>query len=519
MTKIVDIYWERINLIFCLDENIAKEKVFLVNEDLNKKYNLEDYVVGENKIVLNVTNLPDGFMLEPGKYSILVNDEKVMISDFLINILEDKSRIFKYRNDFYSYVVDFEIDDNFILYFNNTFYMKNKKYKKFLQTREGNGIKEKFYIFLKIIILFLLNLLYRIMSIFNIGNKGKALFLYENGDKLPDNLQNLYDNFLENGIKCKYLAIDRFSNKYNVFSYFKELFLIARSNIIILENYTPLLTFLKLKKKVKLVQLWHAGVGFKSVGYARFGLKDSPHPYVSSHRKYDYAFVDREDLIKIYSEVFGISKNKIFPFGMPRLNNYLNDNHINEVCNKLYHLNPAIKKNKIILFAPTYRGNGQSDAYYDFEKIDLDKIYKFCQKNNFLFLIKMHPFIKKHICIPKEYSNIIMDYSNLNVNDLIIVADLLITDYSSCVYEYSFFDRPIIFYRYDKLIYEYKRPMHTLNIFNKKQYEVQSFDECLKILNKHKNIEKCKHLKQKVSRLEKDSCDLIREELYKNIGG
>ena len=76
----------------------------------------------------------------------------------------------------------------------------------------------------------------------------------------------------------------------------------------------------------------------------------------------------------------------------------------------------------------------------------------------------------------------------MDVNDLIYVSDIMITDYSSCAYEYSLFDRPLIFYRFDKEIYEYERPMHTVDAFTSKQYEVKEFEELMKVLNELKNV-------------------------------
>ena len=99
-------------------------------------------------------------------------------------------------------------------------------------------------------------------------------------------------------------------------------------------------------------------------------------------------------------------------------------------------------------------------------------------------MIKNHPFINKTMDIPKEYSEYIYDYSSLDINDLIYISDIMITDYSSCAYEYSLFDRPLIFYRFDKELYEYERPMHTVDKFTSKQYETKEFNEVIKYIDK-----------------------------------
>jgi len=91
---------------------------------------------------------------------------------------------------------------------------------------------------------------------------------------------------------------------------------------IFVELTVPIFKYIDLSDKTKLIQVWHAGVGFKSVGYARFGFA-GPEPYDSCHRKYDYAIVGSKALVPVYAEVFGIDKNKILPYGLPRLDNFL----------------------------------------------------------------------------------------------------------------------------------------------------------------------------------------------------
>lgn len=59
----------------------------------------------------------------------------------------------------------------------------------------------------------------------------------------------------------------------------------------------------------------------------------------------------------------------------------------------------------------------------------------------------MHPFIKNMITIKEEYQDKIIDLTNYkDINELLLVTDLLITDYSSVIFEYSFMKKPIVFY-------------------------------------------------------------------------
>ena len=71
--------------------------------------------------------------------------------------------------------------------------------------------------------------------------------------------------------------------------------------------------------------------------------------------------------------------------------------------------------------------------------------------DKYVFVFKMHPFIQDRPEIPEEYSNRIKDFTGIgDVNDLLPVIDIMITDYSSIIYEFSLFRRPILFFAYDK---------------------------------------------------------------------
>ena len=87
----------------------------------------------------------------------------------------------------------------------------------------------------------------------------------------------------------------------------------------------------------------------------------------------------------------------------------------------------------------------------------------------------------------------------------------MITDYSSCAYEFSMFNRPLIFYRFDKEIYEYLRPIHTLDAFTSNQYEVKDFDNLLKTLEKLKSIKIEDRFKNMIKDNNNDSCKKIME--------
>ncbi|MBR4262069.1 MAG: CDP-glycerol glycerophosphotransferase family protein [Bacilli bacterium] len=527
MYSIKNIWWERVNLHLEFNKTIKDKKVFLVN-----KNNIILLDSSNDEVCINVTNTPEGTMLDKGNWRIYIVDKKdelditdktniVTIEDSILKLLDDKSRIFSYNIN-KSYLVKLTTDDDLHLIIKISFMIENRKYKR-RYILSGEPIKTKIKNILILIAIFIINVYYRLIRLFSFNKDKKILFLSENADELVGNLKSLHDyventNWKSDVYANNFYSLENKGKFKKIKIYIKEVFYLARTNNIFTDNYSVIMTFIKFNKKVKIIQLWHAGIGFKSVGYARFGLVGSPHPYLSSHRKYTHAVVDQDSLVKIYMEVFGNKKSIFNSFGMPRLDGYLDKETIDEKTKYLYSVNKDFENKKVILFSPTYRGKGSGDAYYDYSLIDLDKIYEYCKKNNALFVIKMHPFIKESINIPDKYKNLILDYSEMDINDLIYLSDIMITDYSSCAYEYSLFDRPLIFYRFDKELYEYLRPMHTVDAFTSKQYEVREFNELMDVLDKLKNIDIKKRFNSINNSTRKDSCKKIIGLLGENNG-
>lgn len=506
MYEIVDIYWERANLHLKLNKNIRGKAYLKIK---SKSYEL-DKDKEKNEIIIKVTNTPEQEILCSGVWKVYIGKKVLTLNEEVIPLLDDKSRIFYYRSNYYSYLVSFSVDKKLNFKMRTDFMMKNQKPKLSHRLSEAKTKKKLRKIIIQKIGVQCFKFIYRIFFLFS--SQKNVLFLTENAEELSGNLKYLHDYLVNNytDYKVKVYASNRFQGKNTVFDYIKELYLLATSKAVFVDNYTPLFTHIKLSDKTRLIQLWHAGVGFKAVGYARFGLNGSPHPYSSGHRNYTHVVVDSKKLIDVYQEVFGCKKEAFIPVGIPRLDGYLTKEKIDNTLNELYEMNPKLKDNKVILFSPTFRGAGSKTAYYDYSKIDLEKIYKYCKKNKTLFVVKMHPFVRKKINIPEEYSDRIYDYSEFDINDLIYVSDIMITDYSSCAYEFSLFNRPLIFYRYDKVLYEYERPMHTVDAFTDKQYEVRTFDDLMNVLN-DLNIDVADRFKNINKKRNNDSCKKIIE--------
>ena len=114
----------------------------------------------------------------------------------------------------------------------------------------------------------------------------------------------------------------------------------------------------------------------------------------------------------------------------------------------------------MILFAPTYRGRNKKTAYYPYELLDFDRLYEVCGEEYIVFF-KGHPWVNNKLQIKKAHRDKFFDLQTYpNINDLFYIVDLLITDYSSNIFEYSLMRKPMLFFAFDKVEYSLSRGFH-----------------------------------------------------------
>lgn len=250
-------------------------------------------------------------------------------------------------------------------------------------------------------------------------------------------------------IDIKTLMFSQTSGKQLIKNAVSFMKLYASSAVIVADDYFRLFNYFDKPEGTKIIQLWHACGAFKTFGYSRIGKPGGPSQTEPNHRMYDYAVVSSKEVARHYAEGFGISDSCVVSLGVPRTDVFFSEEYKTETRCKLIEKYPCLKNKRVVLFAPTFRGNGQQSAYYPLDMLDINA---FAEKlgDDTAVIVKLHPFCKERYAINDSLKNRVIDLSDKDeLNDILFVTDLLITDYSSAVFEASLLNIPMLFYAFD----------------------------------------------------------------------
>ena len=292
----------------------------------------------------------------------------------------------------------------------------------------------------------------RIVACFVPICKNKMLFCTEAGDQITGNLKCMYDYFSDNKYeKIIYAHEDRRDKRRlaETLSLWKDL---TVAKYVFLDDFYTITSTMKVRKGQELIQLWHGAGAYKKFGFSRIGTGDNIRNINSGYRKYTKVITSSEDIRPLYAEAFDIDLNKVKATGCPRTDVFFDDNWKKEVREKIYNQYPQLWDKKVVLFAPTYRGRKIEDADYNFDYANLDELQNELG-DEYAILTRWHPALQRNIKkgIKKKFCcNHVLDMSEYkDVNELLVITDVLITDYSSVIFDYFFMNKPIIYFVYD----------------------------------------------------------------------
>ncbi len=304
-------------------------------------------------------------------------------------------------------------------------------------------------------------------------NEKLILFQSTHGTKYNDSPKAIFTNILYDNYFKDYTFVWAFKNceKYSfddprvkTVEYGSNDYLSIASQAKYIITSTRLLNFIKLKRGQKYIQTWHGtplkklGVDISHTTNIRTSTKDYKLMNKLDSHKITYFISPNNYATSKFISAFELRKSQIFECGYPR-NDFLVNHKISDVINLRKKLNIPFDK-KVVLYAPTWRDNSYTlkEGYTDNSPINLEELSK--QLDEHIILYRSHYMSK-----PKEQFENVIDVSDYDdINDLYIVSDILVTDYSSVFFDFAILRKPIIFYMYDLEEYQNKTRGFYFNI-------------------------------------------------------
>lgn len=290
-----------------------------------------------------------------------------------------------------------------------------------------------------------------------------AVFAYnKNYSSMPDNMIPVMNHLKDR----EWTRIEYASPKSSLKRFLSDIkfqFLYARcSAVIVTDTFDPMYAH-KPRKGSGNIQLWHACGAFKKFGYSTldgdWGGDKRLWKLFPRHNTYTDVFVSAEKIIPCYAEAFNCDEKIVKALGVPRTDVFFDEDFVKSGREKIEEALPAINGRKIILYAPTFRGNTPQDAHND-RVIDFEKFRELSDR--YVILLKYHPFT--YNCDnfteddKKKYGDFVFECPrDIGIDSAMCAADIVVSDYSSLVFEYSLLSRPMIFFAYDLEEYDRSR--------------------------------------------------------------
>jgi teichoic acid ribitol-phosphate primase len=242
---------------------------------------------------------------------------------------------------------------------------------------------------------------------------------------------------------------------------FRRSYRVASSRLVIVDDYFFPIYPVKKRPGVTIVQVWHACGAFKRFGRAtleaEWGADKIFLTWVPIHSNYDLTLVSSASIAPIYAEAFGQSVETISAaFGIPRTDALLPSPRRDGAERAVRERLGLRDGRTTILYAPTFRGAGLKGAAAP-ELLDIAALFR-ALGSEYRLILRLHPFVKSAMRIPPEVGDFVVDASaEPDANEVMLAGDILVSDYSSIIFEYALLNRPMAFLAPDLAAYERER--------------------------------------------------------------
>ncbi|WP_164709412.1 CDP-glycerol glycerophosphotransferase family protein [Enterococcus mediterraneensis] len=230
------------------------------------------------------------------------------------------------------------------------------------------------------------------------------------------------------------------------------LLLMTRANYWVFNSRMPI--WLKKNKKTIYIQTWHGtplkklGMDIENVSIPGTNTAVYKQEFVEEAKRWDYLVAPNQFSKEIFQRAFQF-QNHFLDIGYPRNDVLVQHKDDPSYIDNLKKQIIGKDTGRVILYAPTWRDDYfiSKGNYRFYMPFDLKKITQLLAKEDTL-IIRPHYLVGDSISVQGYEENIRICIDE-DINDLYLISDLLITDYSSVMFDYAILKRPMLFYAYD----------------------------------------------------------------------
>lgn len=222
--------------------------------------------------------------------------------------------------------------------------------------------------------------------------------------------------------------------------------------VVICDNYLPAASCRK-RRGTRVIQLWHACGSYKKFGYD--AKDDIPENYRGEvYRNTDLVTVSGNAAEKHFASAMHLSAENVRALGVSRTDLYFSGRWRGDCTAEFYEAYPQAKGRKVVLWAPTFRGNAGTPRQVN---LDLDALQR-SLGDGYLVIARLHPhMMNEGLNSTKRLEAGRRIQCAIPTEQLYPVTDVLIADYSSLIYEYLLFRKPLVLYVPDLDTYRRER--------------------------------------------------------------
>lgn len=268
--------------------------------------------------------------------------------------------------------------------------------------------------------------------------RGLVLLADSHHEEMPESMVFFSQELEKRGYKAREFFFRSYGLKgvKNMFSFMRSY---AEAEYVILCDYFLPVASCKKRKETTVVQLWHGCGLLKKFGYST--TDDIPSAYHGNlFCNYDLVTVSDEVCREKMAEAMRLPKENVQALGVSRTDIFWQKGYQEACQKKFFEQHKEAQGKRIVLWAPTFRGRASHP--YIVGESEIRYVVKEQLKEDYYLLVHLHPHMKKE---------------EQGIMELLPIADLLITDYSSVLFEFFLLEKPVIIFAPDYEEYQKTR--------------------------------------------------------------